>query len=167
MHTHISISYIKKEKKSLAYHSPIIRQEVQQLLSKPDIARSNISACSHKTNSLTDNKYFWQNINNPPLQSTGERVNIFFFQVTVGIIFEVWFYPNEGSKKEKKETWRFWLLLWYISILIKNSDDYPLMSTFQCFPAEGFLHPGTQVRQFGCTLNAMDDFFAYNLDANL
>ena len=35
------------------------------------------------------------------------------------------------------------------------------------FSTEGFLRPQTQVRRFGRKLKALDDFFAYNFDANL
>ena len=35
------------------------------------------------------------------------------------------------------------------------------------FPTEGFLRPGTQVRQFGRKLKALDAFFVLKLDAKL
>ena len=47
-------------------------------------------------------------------------------------------------------------------ILQKNSK-----SLTSVFPTEGFLRPGTQVRQFGRKLKALDAFFVLKLDAKL
>ena len=52
-------------------------------------------------------------------------------------------------------------------IFTNQSLDRLCSETPVLIPTKGFLRLGTQVPQFGRRLNALDDFFMYNFDADL